>query len=512
MVVNTKPDQQEDEEGLYAVSWFKKQEDCQDQAGKMLGSDNRTLANNDMLSLGGPIESSRSDLVVPFEVPVNTSTPIKPTNPSNLVTTGEDYTNNADLSDELGVSGVTKIVEPMELLSNGLKKIQEIVEKLNNTKLSEEVIVHERHLKGFMGVVEEILVDIGKRLPQSDSESMAVKQESKVLKKMNESLDNRVQELQKKADELEEENKDFLAENDELKEQLATAKEEKELLFNEKEKMQEVINALNENNQRLRQKINGLEDDYEYVLRAEKTKRETKDSCIQVGKAAIPEGKAELVKEYEGKLVKLEQEIGAKVKQCEELLLKNSILRGNMERLKAENERLEGFEESLSIDVSHFCSGENLYSELAAVESREKLDKLTQAEMKSRVEPEAITSRKNEDLINVKQGYSKRASNLSQVSEQSSAVKSQFSEARAQSRKQIIYASSSFILSGAFAIGASLTIPYLAICISLAVAALTFLAVGCYCLYKASTIPSNTKPHRSVKMADLEAVLMVPSL
>ncbi|CAN2142917.1 hypothetical protein [Wolbachia pipientis] len=446
---------------------------------------------------------------------------------SNLVTTGENYTSNADLSDELNVSEVTKIVERMELLSNSLKKIQEIVEKLGNTTLSEEVIVHERHFKKFMDFVGEILVDIGTRLPQSDSKSMYLEQKLKGFEKMNESLDNSVQELEKKVDKLEKENKDFLAENDELKEKLATAKEEKELLFNKKEKMQEVINGLNESNQRLMQKINGLEDDYEYLLGAEKTKRETEDLCIQVEDADIPEGKAELCKDYEIKLVKLEQEIDAKGKQCkdyeiklvkleqeidakgkqcEELLLENSILRGNIERLKEENKRLEGIEESFSIDPSHFCSVKNLHDELIlANEQPENIDISIQDEMDSKVATESVG-------VNVKQGYSKRTSNLSRVSEQSSAVKSQFSEARAQSRKQIIYASASLILSGVFAVGTSLTMSHLGISISLALTALTFLTLGCYCSYKASTTLRNIELDRTFKMADHEAVFMVPSL
>ncbi|WP_233641104.1 TomO hydrophobic C-terminal domain-containing protein [Wolbachia endosymbiont of Drosophila innubila] len=425
---------------------------------------------------------------------------------SNLVTTGENYTSNADLSDELNVSKVTKIFERMELLSNSLKKIQEIVEKLGNTTLSAEVIVHERHFKKFMDFVEEMLVDIGTRLLQSDSKSMYLEQRLKRFEKTNESLDNSIQELEKKVDKLEKENKDFLAKNDELKEKFATAKEEKELLLNKEEKMQGVINGLNESNQRLMQRINELKDDYGSLLRAEKTKRETKDSCIQVEDADVPEGKAELCKDCEIKLVKLEQEIDAKGEQCEELLLENSILRGNIKQLKGENKRLKGIEESFSIDLLHFCSVKNLHDELIlANEQPENIDISIQDEMDSKVATESVG-------VNVKQGYSKRTSNLSRVSEQSSAVKSQFSEARAQSRKQIIYASASLILSGVFAVGTSLTMSHLGISISLALTALTFLTLGCYCSYKASTTLRNIELDRTFKMADHEAVFMVPSL
>ncbi|BEP31616.1 MAG: hypothetical protein WBIAU1_10940 [Wolbachia endosymbiont of Drosophila biauraria] len=270
--------------------------------------------------------------------------------------------------------------------------------------------------------------------------------------------------------------------------------------------MREAINELNEKNQRLIQKINELKDDCEYLSRAEKTKRETEDSCIKVEDADIPEGKAELCKDYAIKLVELEQEIDAKGKQCEGLLLENSILRENIERLKEENKRLESIEESFGIDHSHFYSVKNLYDELIlANEQPENIDISIQDEMDSKVATESVG-------VNVKQGYSKRTSNLSRVSEQSSAVKSQFSEARAQSRKQIIYASASLILSGVFAVGTSLTMSHLGISISLALTALTFLTLGCYCSYKASTTLRNIELDRTFKMADHEAVFMVPSL
>ncbi|WP_416597131.1 TomO hydrophobic C-terminal domain-containing protein [Wolbachia endosymbiont of Nasonia vitripennis] len=69
--------------------------------------------------------------------------------------------------------------------------------------------------------------------------------------------------------------------------------------------------------------------------------------------------------------------------------------------------------------------------------------------------------------------------------------KEKFFEASTNSKKQSSYPSVSFILSGVFAVGAILTIFNLAICIQLTVSALTFLAVGCYYSYKASTALSN---------------------
>ena len=65
------------------------------------------------------------------------------------------------------------------------------------------------------------------------------------------------------------------------------------------------------------------------------------------------------------------------------------------------------------------------------------------------------------------------------------------SEANIYNRRQSNYASSSFVLSGVFAVGACLTISSLAICIPLAVATFVFLTIGCYCSYKASTVLSD---------------------
>ncbi|WP_425386620.1 TomO hydrophobic C-terminal domain-containing protein [Wolbachia endosymbiont (group A) of Barypeithes pellucidus] len=60
-----------------------------------------------------------------------------------------------------------------------------------------------------------------------------------------------------------------------------------------------------------------------------------------------------------------------------------------------------------------------------------------------------------------------------------------------QSRKHSNYASAAFVIAGVFAVGTSLTIPYLAICFTLAVAASISLIVGgCY-LYKANTALSD---------------------
>jgi hypothetical protein len=57
------------------------------------------------------------------------------------------------------------------------------------------------------------------------------------------------------------------------------------------------------------------------------------------------------------------------------------------------------------------------------------------------------------------------------------------------------------------AVGASLATPYLAICAILAVAASVFLALGCYCLYKANTALSDVKVDQQDNQRLLESSL-----
>lgn len=78
------------------------------------------------------------------------------------------------------------------------------------------------------------------------------------------------------------------------------------------------------------------------------------------------------------------------------------------------------------------------------------------------------------------------------------------SQAISPSRKQSNFASASFVLSGAFAVGACLTIPNLEICIPLAVTAFAFFTIGCYCSYKANTALSDVKSTQLGNVISLE--------
>ncbi|WP_174517012.1 TomO hydrophobic C-terminal domain-containing protein [Wolbachia endosymbiont of Cardiocondyla obscurior] len=190
------------------------------------------------------------------------------------------------------------------------------------------------------------------------------------------------------------------------------------------------------------------------------------------------------------------------VEEKKDLLNRNSILENKL--FNVSKERTENVSRFGEITQSSDECSWKLESEQGLTQ---RIDELGRA-----VNELILANITQEGLINIKQGYSRRASSPSQPPEQFKAVKSQFSEASAHGRKQIIYASASLILSGAFAVGTSLTMSHLGISIALALTALTFLTLGCYCSYKASTTLRNIELDQTFKMANHEAVFMVPSL
>lgn len=118
---------------------------------------------------------------------------------------------------------------------------------------------------------------------------------------------------------------------------------------------------------------------------------------------------------------------------------------------------------------------------------------------------------KDQELNDAKQ----RLNEVTQLTEENVRLRAQnqdlnnknkkFSEASAQDRKQSNYASVAFMVAGTFAVVASLTMPYLAVCITFAIAASIFFAVGCYSLYKANTTLNNAEVNRATSSADLTA-------
>ncbi len=494
-----------------------------DQRQDQKASDNSELIENSGISSLGSSINVLSNMSVPsgFGINlINSSTPIKQCGQSNHTSSGEDQFNEADLSGKMNLSGASRMVGPMKLIVDRLNKVEKILKQQNFTSLSRELAELKMYFQDFFNVVEELISESGKKCLQNKSGSnlenssgdflqqiCRLKSKLEIQGKINCSLDQRNELLIEENLKLVEKNEVLLNRNNLIENQLRDVLEERDRLYASIEEREKDKNKLIAENEQLKWENDELSKRDDYILRANETKSvaiQTEDTS-KSGEITQSDGK------HHGEIEQQEliEKIDIMKEQIEELLSERIILLSSVERLKADNKRLEDIEESLSIDASHFCSGENLYNELAAIERREKLDK---AEMESEVGPEVMVSTKNRDLVNVTQGYSKKASSPSQLPEQFKAVKSQFSAVSAHGRKQIIYSSASLILSGAFAVGASLTMSHLGVSITLALTALTFLTLGCYCSYKASTILSDIELDQTVKMADHEDVFMAPSL
>lgn len=128
---------------------------------------------------------------------------------------------------------------------------------------------------------------------------------------------------------------------------------------------------------------------------------------------------------------------------------------------------------------------ENLEGELERIKTqlREKEQELNKAVSERTVYTDKI--------LQLERGFSQERLELQAQNRDLKSKNRKLSEASIYNRRQSDYASASFVLSGAFAFGACLTISNLEICISLAVAAFVFIAIGCYCSYKVITVLSD---------------------
>ncbi|BET33686.1 ankyrin repeat domain-containing protein [Wolbachia pipientis] len=123
---------------------------------------------------------------------------------------------------------------------------------------------------------------------------------------------------------------------------------------------------------------------------------------------------------------------------------------------------------------------------------RDELERTkTQLRKKEQELDRVVSERDTNKISQLKRDFSQQRSELQTQNQDLNNKNRKLSEASIYNRRQSNYASASFVLSGAFAIRACLTISNLEICISLAVAAFVFLTIGCYCSYKASTVLSD---------------------
>ncbi len=208
-----------------------------------------------------------------------------------------------------------------------------------------------------------------------------------------------------------------------------------EFVAQELQRLENLEGELERTNARLREK----EQELNKVV-SERTRDTSKISQLERELRQVRQDNQERIHTFTGQVARLTREKSQ---------LEN--LRGELERTKI---RLREKEQELNKVVSERTRDTNKISQLERDFRQERLELQAQ----------------NQDLKNKNR---------------------KLSEANIYNRRQSNYASASFVLSGAFAIGACLTISNLEICISLAVAAFVFLTIGCYCSYKASTVLSD---------------------
>ncbi|MGY5878164.1 TomO hydrophobic C-terminal domain-containing protein [Wolbachia endosymbiont of Nasonia giraulti] len=123
---------------------------------------------------------------------------------------------------------------------------------------------------------------------------------------------------------------------------------------------------------------------------------------------------------------------------------------------------------------------------------RDELERTkTQLRKKEQELNRVVSERDTNKISQLERNFRQERSELQAQNQDLKNKNRKLSEANIYNRRQSNYAYASFVLSGAFAVGACLTISNLEICISLAVAAFVFLTIGCYCSYKASTVLSD---------------------
>ncbi|MGL9757520.1 MAG: TomO hydrophobic C-terminal domain-containing protein [Wolbachia sp.] len=195
------------------------------------------------------------------------------------------------------------------------------------------------------------------------------------------------------------------------------------------------------------------------------------------------EGELERTK---ARLTEKEQELNKVVNERTRDTSKISQLERELRQVRQDNqERIHTFTDQVARLTREKSQLENLRSELerTKIRLREKEQEL-----------DRVVSGRTRDTDKISQLERDLRQERLELQAQNQDLKNKnrkLSEASIYNKRQSNYASASFVLSGAFAVGACLTISNLEICISLAVAAFVFIAIGCYCSYKASTVLSD---------------------
>lgn len=298
------------------------------------------------------------------------------------------------------------------------------------------------------------------------------------LNSIQQNLDERTKELddekgkltqeQQKANQLNDQVDKLTAEFKGTKDQLVAKEAELDKKTREVTKLNDTIRELKETNTGLKGDIDNLNNHL-----AEKNK-ELVDVRTQLKESK--EAQKNLTEELEKIQAQFEQE--------------NHHLASQIEEFKRKYEQ---------IKVQLVESNRNLDEEISKVtrlrnESNAIGDRVTQlTTQNTKLARQLSSARQDSDNKAVEINQLKKVVDTLNNNEELNDKNKNFLEVSTYGKKRCIYVAVSFVSSGAFAVGASLTMLHLAICISLAVAALTSFAVGCYCSHKANTALSNVE-------------------
>ncbi|WP_353281100.1 hypothetical protein [Wolbachia endosymbiont (group B) of Horisme vitalbata] len=225
----------------------------------------------------------------------------------------------------------------------------------------------------------------------------------------------------------------------------------------------------------------------------------TELSTIKTKINDLEEEREEKLEEFDSRRSDLERDLGClrqnltKITECAE---EHTQLKDNLKTITKKYTQLESM---VTTELKkHESTLENHVENLLKDNLKTITEKYTQLESMVTTEPKKHESTLENRVKDLQKQFEGKNKELNSKYEK-------FLGASNNSKRQGSYASISFVLSGASAVGASLTMFHLAMCLSLAVAALIFLAAGCYCLYKANTTLSNVEIDQTQTILSLTA-------
>ncbi len=345
--------------------------------------------------------------------PTNMSTPIHHDNLYGPIFTSNSYDsiNEAELSGRIGVNGASRLALPIGTIATAFDKIRELGEQENNLLLLTYLRGLETGVGDLMCEVEEVIKSGGsKTCHENEPEDLfqdihKFKEELKVGKRINVSLDEENQALSKQKDQLEEEKKELLTENNRLKAQLTRKKEELstrcETLV---QKAEADLSKVVKENTLLKQGRNEFNNEHRHILRSE----ETKDLGIQTENIGTLQEGAEL-NDYYRKVVELKEKLNIANEDNKQLISMNNSLKDKVKQLK-----------DSKLEVLQFNSTkETLFDEIRAANQQqtEDLDKSIQTEIKCECNSEATVPTGNEELSNATQDLNKKTSEVDTLTE-----------------------------------------------------------------------------------------------